>query len=201
MSFSHQSDLQLPHHPGPHYHAFSRQPSTLCNLSHLKRYKLTICKTYIVDHSNQSLTSGETIATRCQGRPSALPKNSFITSDPLLFELFLSLTNLSLRFLSRIIMLSPATSEWPVVKLRLIQDEHSYPPEQYGHETHEERGQLRRSPSDLLVLICGDIFAILSWSAILIYASLLWYSHGKREVDLSSRTFTAPLLMNFARPV
>lgn len=60
---------------------------------------------------------------------------------------------------------------------------------------------LRRSTLDLLLLVWGDVFAILLWFAILVYASLLWYSHGKKEIDLSDGMFDPEELMGLARPV
>lgn len=98
-------------------------------------------------------------------------------------------------------MRPPSTTEWPAVKASLIQHEHNAFAEQPDKEPSQQARVLRRSISDLLLLSCGDVLAILLWFAMLLYASLLWHSHGKKEVDLRDQTFNAQLLMDFARPV
>lgn len=68
-------------------------------------------------------------------------------------------------------------------------------------EQSQQPKRIHRNVSNLRLLICGDILAILLWFAMFIYALLLWYSHGKREIDLQDHMFDPSLLMEFARPV
>lgn len=86
-------------------------------------------------------------------------------------------------------------------KVQLIQDKDSADGRQLEHEPTPQPSSLQRSIPDLLLLVCADLLAILSWCAMLLYASLLWYSHGKREIVLSERMFSPRLLMDFTRPV
>lgn len=83
----------------------------------------------------------------------------------------------------------------------LIENKHAASGQHLQHGSSEQTSNLRRSIPNLVLLICGDVLAILSWCAMLFYALLLWHSHGKREVDLSDRMFDPHLLMEYARPV
>lgn len=94
------------------------------------------------------------------------------------------------------------TSEWPAVEVRLIENDHSPYPRQQDYESDQKpHSTLRRTALDLILLIWGDVLAIFLWCAMLLYALVLWYSHGKREVDLDDGIFSPHLLMEFARPV
>lgn len=85
-------------------------------------------------------------------------------------------------------------------KAQLIQEEHTVNEPLDSRSNLQPKTLLRTVPS-VLLLICGDLLAIASWFAMLVYASLLWYSHGRRKIDLKDRMFSPELLMDFARPV
>lgn len=98
-------------------------------------------------------------------------------------------------------MWTRSTSERPDATAQLIAKGNATGVQYVEHGSSPQPKSLRRSIPNLLLLICGDVLAILSWGAMLLYALLLWYSHGKREVDLSDRMFDPHLLIDFARPV
>jgi len=98
-------------------------------------------------------------------------------------------------------MWARSTSDRLDVQSQLIENKPAASSQHLEHGSSQQPESLRRSIPNLLLLICGDVLAILSWCAMLLYALLLWYSHRKREIDLSDRMFDPHLLMEFARPV
>lgn len=98
-------------------------------------------------------------------------------------------------------MWTRSTPERPDDTAQLIAKENATVVQYVEHGSSPQPKSLRRSIPNLLLLIFGDVLAILSWGAMLLYALLLWYSHGKREVNLSDRMFDPHLLIEFARPL
>lgn len=57
---------------------------------------------------------------------------------------------------------------------------------------------LERGAFACLLNICSDVFAILAWSGMLMYAIILWYFNGTLVKDIP---FSAQKLLTVAKPV
>jgi hypothetical protein len=57
---------------------------------------------------------------------------------------------------------------------------------------------LKRGAFACLLDVCSDVFAILAWSGMLMYAIVLWYFNGAFVKDMP---FSAQKLLTVARPV